>query len=170
MGVITAYDLKQDLYTIQYTNRKQERVSHKDVLLIYCPPTKRVDKDILLKEIEAAQDSNLDKRSPVEKLEDLAGRTFLMDIKDDGTRDRVKIKQVVEGIDRFKKEVEKDPKRIKMLVQIGNKEKTEELMTYAEILDFIERNNESGNDGVYWKFRKIISHRRVKDGSVDNGK
>ena len=131
MGVITAYDLKQDLYTIQYTNRQQEKVSHEDVLLIYCPPTKRVDKDILLKEIEAAQGSNLDKRNPVEKLEDLAGRTFLMDIKDDGTRDRVKIKQVVEGIDRFNKKIEKDPKRIKMLVQLGNKEKTEELMTYA---------------------------------------
>ena len=99
-----------------------------------------------------AQDSNLDKRSPVEKLEDLAGRTFLMDIKDDGTRDRAKIKQVVEGIDCFKKQIEKDPKRIKLLVQLGDKEKTEELMTYAEILDFIKRNNESGNGGVYWKF------------------
>ena len=96
MGVITAYDFKQDLYNIQYTNRQQERVSHEDVLLIYCPPTKRVDKDILLKEIEAAQDSNLDKRSPVEKLEDLAGRTFLMDIEEDGTRDRAKIIIIVD--------------------------------------------------------------------------
>ena len=47
MGVISAYDLKQDLYTIQYANHKQERISHENVLLIYCPPTKQVDKDIL---------------------------------------------------------------------------------------------------------------------------
>ena len=40
-------------------------------------------------------------------------------------------------------------------------------MTYAEILDFIKRNNESGNNGVYWKFQKLISHREVKDSSVD---
>ena len=94
MGVITAYDLKQDLYNtdIQYTNWKQERILHEDVLLIYCPPTKQVDKNILQKEIEAAQDSNLDKRSWVEKLDDLAGRTFLMDIKDDGNRDWARIK------------------------------------------------------------------------------
>ena len=34
MGFITAYDLKQDLYTIQYTNLQQESISHKDVILI----------------------------------------------------------------------------------------------------------------------------------------
>lgn len=47
MGNITAYNLKQGIYTIQYTTGKQERLSHKAILLPYCPPTKRIVDDIL---------------------------------------------------------------------------------------------------------------------------
>ena len=70
----------------------------------------------MLKEIQEA--TTFDQRSPIEKFDDMAGRTFLMDIKDDGTRDRAKIIQVVEGIDRFQNEVDNNEERIKFLVKI----------------------------------------------------
>ena len=31
-------------------------------------------------------------------------------------------------------------------------EKTDQLLTYSEILDYIKRNN-TENDGIYWRFR-----------------
>ena len=37
-----------------------------------------------------------------------------MEVKGDGNRDSVRFKQLLEGIDCFKKQVEKDPKRIKL--------------------------------------------------------
>ena len=40
-------------------------------------------------------------------------------------------------------------------------------MTYSHILDYIERNNESGEDGIYWKFCKIVGHSAVKKGDDD---
>lgn len=38
----------------------------------------------------------------------------MVDVKGDGKRDSVRFKQLLEGIDCFKKQVEKDPKRIKL--------------------------------------------------------
>ena len=40
-------------------------------------------------------------------------------------------------------------------------------MTYAQVLDYIERNNEDGEDGIYWKFRRIVSHRAVNQDDPD---
>ena len=42
-------------------------------------------------------------------------------------------------------------------------EKTDQLLTYSEILDYIKRNN-TENDGIYWRFQRIIAHQRVKPG------
>ena len=89
-----------------------------------------------------------------------------MDYNGDGTRERARIKQIVEGIDRFNEEVEKDPDRIKMLIEIGD-ERKEELLTYTEILEYIEKNRESGEEGIHWTFREIVGYRNVRPESTD---
>ena len=113
-GTITAYNLKQGIYNILYTIGEQERISHEAVLLPYCPPTKQIGDDTLLRKIKKTQYFNVNKRSWIGNLDDLVGRTFLIDVKDDGNRDSVRFKQLLEGINCFKKQVEKDSKRIEL--------------------------------------------------------
>ena len=45
-------------------------------------------------------------------------------------------------------------------------DKKEELMTYKDILDYIEWNHEE-QGGIYWKFRRFIGHQKVKKGDKD---
>ena len=130
---------------------KTEELPHEEVRELYNPLLERKDPSVINEEINTLAD--LDVRNPIEKLDDLAGKSFLMDPRDDGTRQRATIMQLVEGVKRFSHELEKDPKRIKSLVKYKiNEEQKEELMTYAKILDYIERNADENQQGIYWKF------------------
>ena len=130
---------------------KTKELPHEEVRKLYNPLLERKDPSVINEEINTLAD--LDVRNPIEKLDDLAGKSFLMDARDNGTQQRATIIQLVEGVKRFSRELEKDPKRIKFLVKYKiNEEQKEELMTYAEILDYIERNADKNQQGIYWKF------------------
>ena len=127
---------------------KTKQLSHEEVRELYNPIIERRDPNVINDEINALAD--LDVRNPIEKLDDLAGKSFLMDPREDGTRQRATIVQLVEGVKRFSHELEKDPKRIKFLVKYKiNQEQKEELMNYADILDYIERNADENQQGIY---------------------
>ena len=52
------------------------------------------------------------------------------------------------------------------MIEIGDDRK-EELLTYTEILEYIEKNRESGEEGIHWTFREIVGYRNVRPESAD---
>ena len=92
---------------------------------------------------------------PVFNPEDLIGKTFLLDPNDDGTIDRARIVELLED---FETKLDDNPTRIKFRIAVG-KDKLEEMITYAKLMDYLQRDEES--PPVYWKFKRIISHQKV---------
>ena len=97
------------------------------------------------------QITNIPVLDPVFEPSDLVGRTFLMDPKEDGQQYRAKI---MEALEDQESDLEQNPTRIKFMVSI-NDEELEEVMTYSEVLDYIQCDEENE---IIWKFRKITSH------------
>ena len=81
----------------------------------------------------------------------IVGRSFLLDEQEDGSRFRATI---VEAIDKMNDELNAQPERIRFRVSI-NDDQFEELMTYQQILDHIEKDE---SQEVYWRFTKIFAH------------
>ena len=78
-----------------------------------------------------------DTAMPVFSLHDLVGRTFLMDPDRNGNVHRAKIVEAIEGFD---DNLEKNPTRIKFKCTINNEEFTD-LIAYNEVADYISRDN-----------------------------
>ena len=94
--------------------------------------------------------------------EDLVGRTLLMDPEPDGQRFCTNI---IEMIDKHNNELNKDPEQLKFFCKM-DQDGREELLTYHQILDHLDRNAENP---VVWKYKCIISHQGVlKPGDKDN--
>jgi hypothetical protein len=89
--------------------------------------------------------------TPVFNPEDLVGRTFLMDPKEDGQRFRAWIVKLIED---HESDVAENPTRIKFLCSVNN-DQAEELITYNKLLEYIACDEETD---IVWKFRRIISH------------
>ena len=86
---------------------------------------------------------------PVFNPADLVGRSFLMDPQEDGQRFRATI---VEKLEDHDSKVANNPTRIKFLCKVNDEE---EFITYSEVLDYIERDEESD---IVWKFKRIVGH------------
>lgn len=164
-SVVACYNEDAQTYSVIFAGGTAE-FSHDEIKKLYNPIIEqRADRDSINKEIEEL--AELDVCNPVEKLDELAGKTFLLDPLPDGTWQRAKIIQLVEGIKQHTQQVDKNPERIKFLVQYKiNKFKKEELMTYEDILDYIQWNHEE-QVGIYWKFWQIIRHQKVNRGDKD---
>ena len=108
--------------------------------------------------------SKLDSLSPIDgasgsgeptvlsDVEDLLGRTFLLEPNKEGHVQRARI---VELIDEHEYKANKDPELLKFRVKIGNDEKVEEVMAYNKILERLEADEENP---IVWKYKRIISH------------
>jgi len=84
-------------------------------------------------------------------IEELMGRTFLVDM-EDGQRLRAEIVQKINDQDA------QNHKNIKLLCKVGD-EGAEEILTYQEICDLVEQQDaeELGEDKL-WTFKKILDH------------
>jgi len=89
---------------------------------------------------------------PLTDVDDLVGRSFLLDEQEDGTRLRATIVKCVEDMEAATNE---NPTRVKFICAVGP-EKAEEVFTYNQVLDYISRDEDG--DEVVWKFTKISSH------------
>jgi hypothetical protein len=78
--------------------------------------------------------------------QELLGRTFLMDTQEDGQRFRARI---VECISDHESNVRRLDDHVKFRISV-NEDEYEETITYNELLDFIEKNQE--NDAIVWQF------------------
>jgi hypothetical protein len=77
---------------------------------------------------------------------ELVGRTFLMDSQDDGQRFRARIVDLVED---HQSKVRKSDHHHKFRISV-NDDQYEEVITYNELMDFIQKNEE--NDTIVWRF------------------
>jgi hypothetical protein len=78
--------------------------------------------------------------------QELLGRTFLMETQEDGQRFRARI---VECISDHESNVRRSDDHVKFRISV-NKDEYKEIITYNELMDFIEKNQE--NDAIVWKF------------------
>jgi hypothetical protein len=81
---------------------------------------------------------------------ELVGRTFLMDPQDDGQCFGALIVNLVED---HQSKVCKSDNHHKFCISV-NDDQYEEVITYNELMDFIQKNEE--NDAIVWHFRQII--------------
>jgi hypothetical protein len=84
--------------------------------------------------------------------QELLRHTFLMDTQEDGQRFRARI---VECISDHESNVCRSDDHVKFRISI-NEDEYEEIITYNELLDFIEKNQE--NDAIMCQFRRIVGH------------
>jgi hypothetical protein len=84
--------------------------------------------------------------------QELLGRTFLMDTQEDGQRFRACI---VECISDHESNVRRSDDHVKFRISI-NEDEYEKIITYNELMDFIEKNQE--NNAIVWQFRRIVGH------------
>ena len=91
------------------------------------------------------------KQMPTFEPTDLIGRTFLLPPEEDGQRFRGKI---IESIFENEEELNNQPERIKFRCSV-NDEQFEEILSYNEILDMIEKDDTE--DGL-WRFKSITGH------------
>jgi hypothetical protein len=84
--------------------------------------------------------------------QELLGRTFLMDTQEDGQRFRDRI---VECISDHESNVRRSDDHVKFRISV-NEDEYKEIITYNELMDFIEKNQE--NDTIVWQFRCIVGH------------
>ena len=71
--------------------------------------------------------------TPVFKLEDLVGQTFLMDEQNDGQRFRARIVKLIED---HESDLDDNPTRMKFICSVNN-DQAEEVFAYNELLDYI---------------------------------
>jgi hypothetical protein len=83
---------------------------------------------------------------------ELVGHTFLMDPQDDGQCFRAPIVDLVED-HQSKVRMSDDHHKFRISV---NDDQYEEVTTYNELMDFIQKNEE--NDAIVWHFWQIIGH------------
>jgi hypothetical protein len=84
-------------------------------------------------------------------LEDLVGRTFLLDPDPEGQRFRARITDLV---DKHDNDVINNPERVKFLCKLDQDDR-EELLTYNQVMDYLNRDAENPN---VWKYQRIVSH------------
>jgi hypothetical protein len=78
--------------------------------------------------------------------QELLGCTFLMDTQEDGQRFRARI---VEYISDHESNVRRSDDHVKFRISV-NEDEYKEIITYNELMDFIEKNQE--NDAIVWRF------------------
>ena len=107
--------------------------------------------------IKSSRDEDDSQRGsmPIFDPTDLVGRTFLMDPSDNGERYRAKI---LEAVVEDTEQLAKHPDRIKFLCSV-NDEMYEEVLSYNEILNYINKQGEEdGEQAIVWKFKRIAAH------------
>lgn len=171
-------DMEKDPFEVYYEDDKKEDGEKKEPSPMDDPPLSQTpvvetvdeDEDLAdhLKQQRGPHDPNPNlepRRFDTENLatdlptepglppERLIDRTFLMPANEDGTRVRAKI---IEAINLHKDGMKDHPELVKFKCLVNDE--YEDVVAYNDIVDYIEQDQTW--DGV-WKFRKILSHKKV---------
>ncbi len=86
----------------------------------------------------------------------LIGQTFLLPPQPDGKQDRAKI---IDLIQQYDDDVIKNPEHVKFRLKINNSDIYENLVSYTQVLDYIENSKDHSDDTErVWKFNRISGH------------
>ena len=94
--------------------------------------------DPIIQDTSNTQDTS-ESENVLVSLDDLAGRTFLMNPDSSGQRFRARI---VEMVDKHNHDVNNHPKRVKFLCKLDQNDR-EELMSYNQIMEYLNRDSEN---------------------------
>ena len=101
------------------------------------------------------EDESPRKPMPIFDPTDLIGRTFLVDLQENGEGYRTKILEVLV---KSEEQLAKHLDCIKFVCSV-NDDMYEEILTYNEILEYIMKNEEQDDDqAIVWKFKRIAGH------------
>ena len=125
----------------------------------YTPGQSTTRKPLALKDQALiTTDRTLNKQAP----EDCIKKTFLLPEDNDGDRPRAFI---IGMVNKLRGQTETDPEKIRFKCRVNIDDDTyEEIVAYNDIADYLEP--EDGVDGI-WYVRRIIDHKKVKQGSRD---
>ena len=97
--------------------------------------------------------------------DELIGRTYLQDVDENGERYRAKIIQKL-----IERDKETQDARIKFLVTYEGHDKSDEIIDYTSVVDYIQQQIENDNDPneQFYKFKEIVGHQGpLKPGDPD---
>ena len=107
--------------------------------------------------INSSKDDDESPRKPMPIFDptNLVGRTFWMDLQENGERYRMKI---LEALVENEEQLAKHPDCIKFICSV-NDDMYEEILIYNEILEYIAKNEEQDADqAIVWEFKRIAGH------------
>ena len=86
--------------------------------------------------------------------DELIGRTYLTDPDEDGQSFRARI---VRKIEEHEDKTNQHPDKIKFLVSV-DENKADEIVSYNDILQFINKEIERDDSQEYWRFKQLVGH------------
>ena len=92
-GIVLRYNEDATTYMVMFPGGRTEEMDHEEVRKLYNPIIEQKDATTIDKEIDTLAD--LDVGNPIKKLDDMGGKSFLMDIQEDRTPQRATIVQLV---------------------------------------------------------------------------
>ena len=114
---------------------------------------------------DSADDGEILPPKPVIDPSELIGRTFLMD-KEDGQRHRTRIlnvmdeEEICKHVDDHERELFRLPGHVQFVCSV-NDDDYEEILSYNELMDYIEKDERQHQDedgNAMWKFKRVIGH------------
>ena len=89
-------------------------------------------------------------------VDDLIGRSFLLPSgQESHNKTRATVTKKIEELD------QDSPNRgehIKFLLKLNNQEDVEQVITYNQLLDYLEKDESQWMEDAYWSFKDIIAH------------
>jgi len=89
------------------------------------------------------------------QLEELIGWTYLTKADED---DNVFCARIVHALDDYDTKLKDDPDCIKFVVELNDKDKTEEIVAYNDIICFVSQEVDHDMSDQFWKFKRISGH------------
>jgi hypothetical protein len=128
-----------------------ELLSEKDVNTVPITNSREHDDTIQKADQPTTPSAHHSSTAQLSDAEDLIGRTFLLDKREDGQRLRARIFKL---IDDHSSNIHDNKKRMKFLLSFNDHE-SEEIITYNQLLEYLRKDED--ND-VVWKLQIITSH------------
>ena len=89
-------------------------------------------------------------------VDDLIGRSFLLPSgQDSHDKTRAAVTKKIEELDQ---DSAKRGKHIKFLLKLNNDEDVEQVITYNQLLDYLEKDESQLMEDAYWSIKDIIAH------------
>jgi hypothetical protein len=156
--VLTYKILTDDTKKIIYRSYVRSALNPKDRNLRLDPPegessTKPINEVIRGRGLESSSVPSTRSLTYIDP-NDILNRTYLTQPDESGQRFRAR---VVQQINQYNDELKGSPEYIKFLVTIDNQDKADEIISYNDIVNFLEEEMSDTNEPM-WKFKDIIGH------------